>query len=149
MLIDKEILGKILVVAGAILFFIGTLFIGGGPFDQLALTMGWLFGAILFVVGLVLGFELWTYSTTRGKLSVFLMSVSAVLVITALILFSFATFDIIFTGTVEELYSRGEPIPNVFIERIRPYRWALTPLSVVALFLFVAGLLLKLYDSVL
>ena len=147
MLIDKEILGKILVVAGVILFFIGTLFIGGGPSEQLILTMGWFFGAILFVAGLVLGFELFTYSTTMGKLGVFLMSVSAVLVITAVILFSFRAFNITTTMTAD-LFFRGVPVPNVFIRATRPYGWALIPLAVVALFLFVAGLLLKLYEAV-
>lgn len=148
MLIDEEILGKILFVAGVILFFIGTLFIGGGPSDQLILTMSWFFGVILFVVGLVLVSELFTYSTTMGKLGVFLMSVSVVLVITGLILFSFATFDIIVTRTGKELFIKGVRVPNAIIIGIRPYGWAIIPLTVVALFLFVAGLLLKLYDSV-
>ena len=148
MLIDEEILGKILFVAGVILFFIGTLFIGGGPSDQLILTMSWFFGVILFVVGLVLVSELFTYSTTMGKLGVFLISVSVVLVITGLILFSFATFDIIVTRTGKELFIKGVRVPNAIIIGIRPYGWALVPLAVVALFLFVAGLLLKLYDSV-
>lgn len=149
MLTDKVFFGKILVVVSVILFFMGILFIGGGPSEHLILTMIWFLGAVLFVSGLVLGFELFTGSTTMGKLGVSLMSVSAVLVVTALILFSVTTF-IVHTTPASDVFTKMFPtgIPNVFIRSNRPYEWALTPLAAVALFFFGTGFLMKLYDAV-
>ncbi len=109
--------------------------------------MGWFFGAIFFVAGLVPGFDLFTYSTTIGKLGLFLMCVSAVLGITGLILFTFKEFGVHVT-TAKEICIHGVPVPNVFITENRPYTWAFITLAQVALLLFIAGLLLELYDNI-
>ena len=146
MLINKEIVGKILIVAGFTLFLIGTLFLGGSAFDQWVCALGWFFGMVLFVGGLVLNFRLFTMS--KGGLGVVLISISAVLIITALVFFSFTISNIRIVVRTEEVFLKGVPVPNVFITQTRPYEWFLRPLLEAGLFLFVAGLLLKLYDDV-
>ena len=147
MLTNKEIVGKILIVAGFTLFLIGTLFLGGATlFNQWVCMLGWFFGSVLFVVGIVLNFELFTVS--KGGLGVALISVSAVLVMTALALFSFKTFNVTFIEREVEVFFHGEPVPNFFIGQTRPYEAFVGLLAEVALFLFVAGSLLKLYDDI-
>jgi len=146
MLVEKETIGKFLSVAGATLFFIGLLFLGGDPTDQLICATGWLLGSVLFVTGLILAFELFTYSTRNGKLGVFLMAVSVVLVITALILYSLKEFTFRFTGT--QAFSRGTLVPNLFIREVHPYAWVAILLVEAAVLLFVSGLLLKLFDAI-
>jgi len=145
MLTNKQIAGKILIVAGFTLFLIGTLFLGGSPSDQWVRMLGWSFGTVLFVVGIVLNFELFTVS--KGGLGVALISISAVLVITALALFSFKTFNVTYIEREVEVFLKGEPVPNLFIGQTRPYEAFVGLLAEVALFLFVVGSLLKLYDD--
>lgn len=146
MLAEKETLGKILTVVGALLLLIGVLFIGGTSTHQLIRAIGWFFGAVLLVAGLALTFELFTYSTMREKLGVFLMLVSAVLMITALIVYSFTEFGFIYTG-IDAFLRGGVRAPNLIIIESHPYVWVIVPLAGAALFLFVAGLLLTLFDN--
>lgn len=147
MLTNKVIVGKILIVAGFALFLIGTLFLGGATlFNQLVCMLGWVSGAVLFVAGLVLNFELFTVS--KGGLGIALISISAVLMITALALFSLRVFSVTFIERKVEVFFHGEPVPNFFIWQTRPYEAVVGILAEVALFLFVAGLLLKLYDDI-
>ena len=147
MFTNKEIVGKILIVAGFTLFLIGTLFLGGATlFNQLVCMLGWFFGTVLFVVGIVLNFELFTVS--KGGLGIVLISISAVLMITALSFFSFRIFNVFIIEREVEIFFKGEPVPNVFIRQTRPYEAFVGLLAEVALFLFVAGSLLKLYDDV-
>lgn len=145
MFTNEEIVDKILIAAGLVLFLIGTLFLGGSMFDQWVCALSWFFGTVFMVAGLGLYFKLFTAS--KGGLGIVLMSVSAVLMMTALISYSFSIFTTTTTGQTKPLFSRlwGGILPNVDINRIRPYDWLFKPLAEVGLFLFVAGLLLKLY----
>jgi len=113
MLTNKEITGKTLIVVGFTFFLIGTLFLGGSPSDQWVCMLGWFFGTVLFVVGIVLNFELFTVS--KGGLGVALISTSVVLVITALVLFSFKTFPVTFIEREIEVFFKGDPVPNLYI----------------------------------